>query len=213
MLGVLAVTAAVATAAGAEELELTIRGGRVTLVATDARVGDVLAAWSRVGGTRFVDAEALGGEVVTLHMVDVAEAEALDVLLRPAAGYIAASRSPGAAGGSRYDRVKVLAERPSSPPAARPAATGGRGAAAPAAEPAVQLDHLQGLLEQAGGRGAQPASSGPGSERPSAATRRAPLTQFPGIAGVPPRPPRWQRRAQQRPDAAPFEDTSDPPTR
>ena len=31
--------------------------GRVTLIATDARLGDVLAEWSRVGDTRFVGAE------------------------------------------------------------------------------------------------------------------------------------------------------------
>ena len=70
-----------------DEIELRMDAGRVTLIATEARLTEVLAAWSRIGQTRFVDAEAVAGESVTLHLVDVGEAEALRILLRPATGY------------------------------------------------------------------------------------------------------------------------------
>ena len=78
--------------AGADEIELRIDGGRVTLIVTDAPLPAVLAAWARVGHTRVVGAEALADATVTLHLVDVAEAEALRILLRPAIGYVAAPR-------------------------------------------------------------------------------------------------------------------------
>ena len=57
----------------------------------------------------------LGGPI-TLELVDVPEKEALDILLRTAAGYIAAPRPANMAGASQFDRVIVLAT--SRPPAA-----------------------------------------------------------------------------------------------
>ena len=96
---------------GAGEIRMAIDGGRVTLSATEAPLADVLAEWSRVGGTRFVGAETLSRETVTLRLVDADEADAIRLLLRAAAGYVAAPRRTGVAGAARYDRVTILAAR------------------------------------------------------------------------------------------------------
>ena len=97
--------------ARADEIELSIERGRVTLTATDAPLRDILAAWAEVGDTHFVDADKLTGPPVTLQLVDVAEADALRTLLRSATGYLAAPRPAGAPGASTFDRVVVLATR------------------------------------------------------------------------------------------------------
>ena len=97
--------------AGAEELAFTIGGGRVTLIAADVPLRDVLDEWARAGGTRFVGVDAVGASPVSLRLEGVAEREALRLLLRPAAGYLAAPRAPGMPGASIYDRVKIRAAR------------------------------------------------------------------------------------------------------
>ena len=111
----IAVTAAgAARDAGADELELAVGHGRVTLAAADVPLGDVLAEWARVGGTRFEGVGELGAAPVSLHLEGVAEREALRLLLRPAAGFLAAPRAPDVSGASIYDRVKILAGRRAS---------------------------------------------------------------------------------------------------
>ena len=102
---------------GAGEIRVAIDGGRVTLSAIEAPLADVLAEWSRVGGTRFVGAERIGRETVTLRLVEADEADAIRLLLRAAAGYVAAPRRAGAAGAARYDRVTILAARRTPAPA------------------------------------------------------------------------------------------------
>ena len=86
-------------AVGAEELALTIAEGRVTLTAAEAPLGDILAEWSRAGNTRFEGVGELGSARVTLHLEGVPEREALRLLLRPAAGFLAAPRRSQRAGG------------------------------------------------------------------------------------------------------------------
>ena len=174
---------ALAASAGARldaagEISITLDRGRVTLVATGARLADVLAEWSRVGDTRFEGAEALGGEPITLRLVDAPEADALHLLFRAAVGYVAAPRPPGAAGASRYDRITVLAVRGTALP---PVPEGGRargGAAASAAEGAddptrspaeapvpVRMEELQRLLDAAAAAPAATAGRGDASGR------------------------------------------------
>jgi hypothetical protein len=110
-----------ASSASAQNLQLTIANGRVTLVADNVPVRQILAEWSRIGNTQMVNAEKLGGSPVTLRLLDVPEAQALDVVLRSASGYMAAPRAAGQAGASRFDRVLILAtSRPTTtgpPPA------------------------------------------------------------------------------------------------
>ena len=157
-----AMLAGAATLLGAGEISIRMDGGRVTLLATDAPLGAVLAEWSRVGDTRFVGAEPLHGELITLHLVDASEPDAIRLLLRSAAGYVAAPRRTRGSGVSRYDRVTIMATRGTSSRSAR-AETAVRGGAAAAGAPSasnppgasaqapalVRMEELQRLLDPA----------------------------------------------------------------
>lgn len=172
---------------GGGGIRFTIGEGRVTLVARNAPLGEVLAEWERVGRTRFVGAGGLDAVPVSLHLVDVPEAMALRLLLRPAAGYVAVARAPSAPGASQYDRVAVLAaratpSRPRSAAAARALAGPAAGAAGGRAEAgrgngpppgelseAAQIERLQRLLRPREG----------GDESAAAATETAPRARAP----------------------------------
>ena len=186
---VLAITAMAAAGqpAAAGEVQVRLDRGRVTLVAAEARLAEVLAAWSRAGGTRFVGAEALGDELVTLHLVEVDEAAAMRILLSAAAGYVAAARRAPGPGGSRYDRVKILAPSgrgprlpagpsPSSAPRFDPVSAGGLpGSALPAAD-------LQRLLDAVAGRPTPvPPEEGAGEAPAAGADARPGTAPFPGM--------------------------------
>lgn len=95
----------------ADEVEISLGSGRVTLIATDALLTDVLDAWSHAGQTRFVGADRLDNQPVTLHLIDVEEAAALRLLLRSLPGYIAAPRPMPVPEASTYDRVLLLPVR------------------------------------------------------------------------------------------------------
>jgi hypothetical protein len=105
-----------ATTATAGELSVKIANGRATVIAKDVPVRQILAEWAKVGETKIVNGEKIPGGPISIELVDVPEKEALDVLLRTAAGYIAAPRPVNLAGASQFDRVIVLAT--SRPPAA-----------------------------------------------------------------------------------------------
>src|SRR5438067_3086463 len=81
-----------AAPAARAEVQLSLRNGRVTIVAKDATVRQILAEWARVGRTKIVNGERIPGGPLTLELRDVPEGEALDVLLRSLSGYIAAPR-------------------------------------------------------------------------------------------------------------------------
>ena len=97
-----------AASTASAEVQLSIRDGRVTLVATDATVRQILTEWARVGQTRIVNVDRIPGGPVTLQLTEVPESEALDLLLRSVTGYMAANRSVPASNLSRYDRILVL---------------------------------------------------------------------------------------------------------
>ena len=105
-----------ATPAAAQTLKLTMGNGRVTLVAHEVPLRQVLDEWSRIGNTRIVNGDKLFGPPLTLELIDVPEGRALDLVLRQAAGYMAAPRPEGVAGVSVYDRIMILPT--SKPPAA-----------------------------------------------------------------------------------------------
>ena len=202
--GALAAVVVAATAAapllGAGEVTISMERGRVTLIATDARLADVLDEWSRVGETRFVGAEEIGGEPVTLYLVDTPEMEAIHLLLRSAAGYVAAPRRAGASGASRYDRVTILATRDTSVPARTGAAVPAQGESVTArsSPPAlVSMEELQRLLDATA---ANPASTPPDAEA-EAPDIPVVMTPFPGIGADPgssPLPERWRRDRRRR---------------
>src|SRR5512142_1819437 len=87
-LGVVILTAATVSA----DVQLSIADGRVSLVAKDATVRQILAEWARVGQTRIVNGERVPGGPITIELHDVSEARALDTILRTVSGYMAAPR-------------------------------------------------------------------------------------------------------------------------
>jgi hypothetical protein len=107
--------------ATAGELKLSMKDGRVTLIADEVPLRQILQEWARVGQTRIINAEKLSGPAVTLQLVDTPEKDALDILLRSASGYIAAPRAVAVANAATYDRITIMAT--SRPPAASPMAT------------------------------------------------------------------------------------------
>src|SRR5687767_4173857 len=121
-----------APAAEARELSLTIANGRVTLIAHDATVRQILDEWARVGQTRIVNGDKLLGTPMTLELRDVPEAQALDTVLRSAAGYLVAARSAGSVGASFFDRIMIL------PTSRAPAVTSAPPAQFNRAQPAPQ---------------------------------------------------------------------------
>ena len=108
-LALLIAALAVALPASAGELTLSFKDGRVTLKATDVSLRQVLNEWARLGQTRIIGLEKLSGGPLTLELTDIPEKQALEVLLRTLAGYIAAPR-PGVSAGamSRFDRLMLL---------------------------------------------------------------------------------------------------------
>jgi hypothetical protein len=107
----------VTVATASADVHLTMQNGRVSLIAKDATVRQILAEWARVGDTRIVNMERVPGGPVTLELTNVPEAQALEVLLRPLSGYITAPRPVEAANLSRFDRIILMPTLASARPA------------------------------------------------------------------------------------------------
>ena len=124
LLTALPLVVAFALPANAQQLSLQISGGRVTLDATNVPVRQILSEWARVGGTKVVGAEKITGSPLTLKLVDTPERQALDIILRNVAGFIAAPRTVASTGASSYDRILVMATSANAAGAAGNAARG-----------------------------------------------------------------------------------------
>src|SRR5687767_10599007 len=61
-------------------------GGFVTLVSNGANVREILAEWSRQGGSTFVNSERLVGTPLTLQFTHQPEKDVMASLLRQASG-------------------------------------------------------------------------------------------------------------------------------
>lgn len=109
------------------QVSVQFNDGKVRLTANNAPVSQILAEWARVGGTKIVNGERVPGAPLTLQLEDVTEEQAIDTVLRGAAGYMVAAREADSTGASVFDRIMVL------PTTTRVAAT----VAAPA--PPVQM--------------------------------------------------------------------------
>ena len=132
----------------AGDLRLTFQNGRVTLVARDVPLREILAEWERVGGTRVVNRDAVPAAPVTLDLSDVPEARALAILLQQAAGYFASERTTLAEASSRFTRIVIMpgAERLAAvlpAPAPAPASAVARPSATSAASRAGQSPRVQ----------------------------------------------------------------------
>jgi hypothetical protein len=122
-----AVLVAAALPVSAQSVSLTLHDGRVTLVTQNATPAAILAEWARLGQIKLVDAERVPGAPLTLRLENVPEREALDIVLRNAAGYIAAPRAQVSSTTiSRFDRVIVMASSPGASTAAKPMAAAAR---------------------------------------------------------------------------------------
>jgi hypothetical protein len=203
----LVLSAAAAGTSNAAELKLELRGGKVTLDARDVTVRQILAEWARVGQTRIVNSERVGTGPVTLQLTSVPEREALDIILRQVAGYVAAPRAAGAAGASAYDRILILATsssvqtsrtQASSPagrvPAAFPARPGAPGIGSPELAPPEPVDMNDDVDE--------PLTS-PAAARPGSAAFGAPpgSASQPGMLAQPAPSPSESTDAQSRPSS------------
>ena len=103
----------------ADGVDVSFADGRVTVIADQVPLHTILDEWSKLGDTQFVDSkddgdaraaiEQLAPQPMQIHLVDVPEADALRILLRNAAGFIAAPRAEPVAGASRFGRVLVMA--------------------------------------------------------------------------------------------------------
>lgn len=177
--------AGTARVAFAGELTLTIRDGRVSLVATDVPISQILTEWARVGGTTVIDADKITGALVSLTLEQVPEAQALATVLRSVSGYLAAPRPIGSVGASRFDRILILA---SSRAPTRAVATPAQRATPPPIQPRLSMP-----AAQVGGIGAARPNGLPG----------APGIPNPGVDPVDGQPLR--QLLPQGPGAAPQE--------
>src|SRR5947207_8408824 len=99
---------ALASSAAFAEVHVTMQSGRVSLVAKDATVRQILAEWARIGQTKIVNVERIPGGPLTLELTNVSEQQALEVLLRSVGGYMLAPRPTVASNLSRFDRIIVM---------------------------------------------------------------------------------------------------------
>ena len=90
-------------------------GGFVTLVSNGANVREILAEWSRQGGSTFVNSERLVGTPLTLQFTHQPEKDVMASLLRQASGYVLGPRRAGTVGASGFEVVYIL---PTSNPSA-----------------------------------------------------------------------------------------------
>ena len=65
--------------AGAQQLKVDFHDGRVTVDATSVPVRTILTEWGKVGGTKIVGAERITGAPMTVKLVNVTEAQALEI--------------------------------------------------------------------------------------------------------------------------------------
>jgi hypothetical protein len=82
--------------------------GNVTLVARNVTVREILAEWTRLGGSQFVNGDRLAGGPVSLVFENRPEGEVLQSILRTASGYILGPRRADRPGASRFEVVYIL---------------------------------------------------------------------------------------------------------
>ena len=135
-----------AGSAAAQSVSLEFHDGKVNLTTQNASLRTILNEWARVGGTQVVNMDRLAGAPVTIQLNGVPETQALDIILRGSAGYIAGLRSGAAPGGtgSLLDRILVVPTAGTAPAlSARPVAAPPPPFAAPPRFPQPDLDDNQ----------------------------------------------------------------------
>lgn len=135
-------------------------GGLVSLVSNGANVREILAEWSRQGGSTFVNSERLVGTPLTLQYAHRPEKEVMASLLRQAAGYVLGPRRAGTIGASSFEVVYIL---PTSNPMA-----GGYNSTPSYQAPQPQYSTVGAPDDEIppAGRGAPPPQPAPGAPPP-----------------------------------------------
>jgi hypothetical protein len=155
------------------EVQLSLRDGRITLVAKDATLRQILTEWARVGKTTVVNVERVPGGPLTLELRDVPEGEALDILLRNLSGYMAAPRTTPITDASVYASIAVMPTV--APPASRTASASTTPAPFASPAPFTQNDDEENAAAQLRNGVAQP-------------PRVPTFTAFPGAPTAQPQP-------------------------
>lgn len=182
----LVILALSAGAASAQTLSLEFHDGRVRLKAENVPVSRILAEWARVGGTKIVHGERVPGAPLTLEIMDVPERQALEIVLRGAAGYMVLARDTTTAGASAFDRILVLPTTTRAP------------AAAPLPQPGPQPQLPQAFI----GETVDPDDSDENPQGPLTPAGRFPRGRLPNMnppPGAPP-PPQPQQLPQDDDD-------------
>jgi hypothetical protein len=73
---------------------LSLQNGRVTIVAKDATVRQILTEWARVGQTKIVNVERIPGTPLTIELRDVPEQQALGAAPSPVAPTVFSQTTP-----------------------------------------------------------------------------------------------------------------------
>jgi hypothetical protein len=107
-LSLCAATCLLAASTASADVHMTMQNGRVSIVAKDATLRQILTEWARIGQTKIVNVERIPGAPMSLELNDMAEGQALEILLRPMSGYITAPRPVEVANLSRFDRIIVM---------------------------------------------------------------------------------------------------------
>jgi hypothetical protein len=113
------------------DVQITMQDGKVSVIAKDATLRQIMAEWARVGQTKIVNVDRIPGGPMTLELKNLPEDQALEILMRPLSGYMAAPRALRAATLSKFDRILVMP----TVAAARQAATATSAPPAPVFQP------------------------------------------------------------------------------
>ncbi len=98
-----------AQAPAERKLQLSFdKNGLVTLIAQNVTVREILAEWTRLGGTQVTNADKLAGGPVNVQFEAQPEGVVLESLLRSTAGYILYPRLEGSTGVSVWQSVSIL---------------------------------------------------------------------------------------------------------
>jgi hypothetical protein len=101
-------TLLVAASTASADVRMTMQNGRVSIVAKDATIRQILTEWARIGQTKIINVDRIPGGPITIELTNVPESQALDVLLRALSGYITALRPVDAANLSQFDRIIIM---------------------------------------------------------------------------------------------------------
>ena len=189
----------VAVSAAAQTVSLQFDNGRVNLNAQEAPIRSILAEWARVGGTRIVNGDRVGGAPITIELNGVTERQALEILLRSVAGYVITQREAAATGSSAFGGVIILPT--SNAPRAQAPVTFSNPTAQPRAFEDDQEPEERAVAPARPPGVVSPFSTTPGAQTTPAVIR--PGTPASGQEAPPPAQPQQPQRPSSMPQTLP----------